>query len=152
MTWACFSFQVSGVYAPQSVSAQHHGPDGRHCSEASVFRLPRHAALGGGENPVWVPLPAHEWQPDTGLWRPDKPGSWYGSVPDDGLSAYAGQEQRLPALVQAFSQPLVSEAELKLMFVPSHVLVWTKLFVKRQKVSPRDSVLWTIVSNVQHLI
>lgn len=85
-----FLLQVSGVYAPQSISAQHHGPDRRHCSKASIFRLPRHAALGGGENPVWISLSALEWKPDAGLWRPDKPSSWYGSLPDDGLSAYTG--------------------------------------------------------------
>lgn len=59
--------QVSGVHAPQLVTTQYHDPLWRHGLEASVLGLPRHAALGNGEAPVWLPLPAHEWKPGSGL-------------------------------------------------------------------------------------
>ena len=84
--------QISGVHAPQPVSSQHHDPLWRHSLEASILGVPRHAALGDGETPVWLALPAPERKPSPGLREPARPGCQSWRLPDVGLAAPPGQE------------------------------------------------------------
>lgn len=92
----CLFLQVSGVHAPQPVTAQHHDPLRGHSLEASVFGVPRHAALGDGEAPGRLTLPALERKPGPGLREPARPGSQSGRLADVGLPAPTGQEASLP--------------------------------------------------------
>lgn len=88
--------QISGVHAPQPVTAQHHDPLRRHSLEASVLGVPRHTALGDGEAPGRLTLPALERKPGPGLREPAQSGRQSGRLPDVGLPAPTGQESLLP--------------------------------------------------------
>lgn len=83
--------QVSGVHAPQPVTTQHDDPLRGYSLEAPILCISWHTALGDGEAPVWLTLPAHEWKPGPGLRGPAWPGCRAGHLPDAGFPAPTGQ-------------------------------------------------------------
>lgn len=61
------SLQITGLHAPQPVTAQPHGAVGRSPHQGSLLGFPWHAAFRHGQATVGLPLSADEWQPAAGL-------------------------------------------------------------------------------------